>query len=513
MKLEPQPGFQTAALSTSADIAIIGGSAGSGKTFILELEPCRHVNNPNFGATIFRRTTTQIKSQGGLWDTSQKIYPITGAYPRHAVLEWVFPSGAKVKFSHLEHEKNILDWQGSQIPLIIFDELTQFTEYMFWYLVGRNRTDCGVRPYVRASCNPDPNSWVAKLIEWWIDQETGFPIAERSGVVRYLTRDGDRLVWGRTKAEVIEQCPHIFGTLQLVESGVDVEQMVKSFTFIPGTIYENKLFIAKDPSYLGTLLSLPEEEKRRLLKGNWKISLDGLMLCQWEKIERIFDNYPEADERPLRCITVDAARFGRDFAVIYVWKGWEVIFTVVYKISDAHDLNDRIERLRARYNVMKDDVLIDADGVGDGTVKLGSYEAFHGGSAPLPEPGIFQILKYKNLKTQCHYKMAQKVNEGAVRVSFNNETVEIHDATYPNGVLSMRIKIGSEVKDVRDLLKEDLRTWKRKETADEGVDTKQMITKEEQKNTLKRSPDWGDCFASRFFFELRPKRKTMTRTN
>jgi hypothetical protein len=341
MSLKPQVGFQEMALSTPADIAIIGGSAGGGKTWLLEVEPCRHYNNSKFGGTIFRRTTTQIRAQGGLWDTSQQIYPLLRAEPRESVLEWKFESGARVKFAHLEHEKNVEDYQGAQIPYIGFDELTHFTERMFWYMVSRNRDPgCGVKPYMRATCNPDPASWVAKLIEWWIDPVTGFPIKERAGVMRYFTRDGDAIVWGDTKQEVIDKCPHIFNRPDLLESDVNPQELVKSFTFIPGSIFDNKIFIKNDPGYLGNLLSLQPEEKARLLDGNWKISLDGLMLAEWNRIEHLFDNQREKNPLALRAITVDAARFGRDFAVIYVWKGWEVIHAVVFKISDVHDLNE-----------------------------------------------------------------------------------------------------------------------------------------------------------------------------
>ena len=40
------------------------------------------------------------------------------AEPFSSTLEWKFPSGAKVKFSHLEHDKTVLEWQGAQLPLI-----------------------------------------------------------------------------------------------------------------------------------------------------------------------------------------------------------------------------------------------------------------------------------------------------------------------------------------------------------------------------------------------------------
>ena len=110
-----------------------------------------------------------IRAEGGLWDASKSIYSlIDAAYPRDSRLEWVFPSNVKLKFSHLEYEKNIYDWQGSEIPFIGFDELTHFTSSMFFYLLSRNRSTCGVKPYIRATCNPDPDSWVADLIAWWI---------------------------------------------------------------------------------------------------------------------------------------------------------------------------------------------------------------------------------------------------------------------------------------------------------------------------------------------------------
>jgi hypothetical protein len=75
----------------------------------------------------------------------------------------------------------VYDWQGAQIPLICFDELTHFRAHQFFYMVSRNRSTCGVRPYIRATCNPDADSWVANFLAWWIDPETGFPIPERAG--------------------------------------------------------------------------------------------------------------------------------------------------------------------------------------------------------------------------------------------------------------------------------------------------------------------------------------------
>ena len=143
------------------------------------LEATRHASNSQFSSMIFRRTTPQIRNPGGLWDTSKEINLHLRARPKESELEWIFPSGSRMKMSHLEHENDKYNHQGAQYPLIMFDELTHFSKTQFLYLLSRNRSTCGVRPYVRATCNPDPDSWVADLVAPWIDQKTGFPIREK----------------------------------------------------------------------------------------------------------------------------------------------------------------------------------------------------------------------------------------------------------------------------------------------------------------------------------------------
>lgn len=256
IRIEPQPGPQTQFLTTPADIAIYGGAAGGGKSFALLLEPLRHHNNKKFGCVIFRRNSTQIRNQGGLWHESTQLYGPLGARPREAMLQWVFPSGLRVKFGILEHDKSVYDWHGSQIPLIGFDELTTFTERMFFYMMSRNRSTSGVPGYVRATCNPDVDSWVRKLIDWWIDKE-GFPIKERSGVLRWFIRINDNIIWADSKEALLKQY------------GEDV--LPKSFTFIPSTIYDNKILLSQDPAYLASLKALPRVEQMKLLGGNWNI--------------------------------------------------------------------------------------------------------------------------------------------------------------------------------------------------------------------------------------------------
>ena len=277
--LRPQPGPQEAFLRSEADITIYGGAAGGGKSFGLLLAPLQWSHVPGFGAVIFRRTTVQVRAEGGLWDDSAEIYPALGATPREQQLEWRFPSGASVSFAHMEYERNRLDWQGSQICLIGFDELTHFTWRQFSYMFSRNRSTCGVRPRIMATTNPDADSWVAGFIAWWIDQETGFPIPERAGVLRWFVQIGDDLVWSDSAEDLKERYPDL---------------IPMSVTFIPAKLEDNPALTSKDPAYRGKLMALDRVERERLLNGNWKIRPVAGMYFRREWFE-IVDQAPACD--------------------------------------------------------------------------------------------------------------------------------------------------------------------------------------------------------------------------
>ena len=243
-------------LKSRADIAIFGGAKGGGKSFSLLLGTTRHLGNGQFGAAIFRREGTQIHGQGGLWDTSELIYPHVGGNPMRYRNTWSFPSGAKVQFAHLSQEKDVRAWDGKQVPLIGFDELTHFSIQQFFYMLTINRSTCGVRPYIRATCNPDSDSWVASFLEWWIDQQTGYPIRERAGVLRWFVRDQGELIWGDTREELVARFP---------------KQLPKSVTFVPARLEDNPTLERIDPGYRANLLAQDLVQQERLLKGNWKI--------------------------------------------------------------------------------------------------------------------------------------------------------------------------------------------------------------------------------------------------
>lgn len=257
--LKPQPGAQETFLASNADIAITGGAAFGGKTYALLLECTRHIHRPGFRGAIFRRESKQISSPGGLRDTAMEIYPyLGGVYRSQPTQHWIFPSGATIDFLHLNQESDCLSYQGAQFGLIAYDEICHFSYYQFFYMLSRLRSMTGIRPYCRGSCNPDPDSWVSSFISWWIDQETGYPIYERSGVLRYMIRVNNEIIWGDSRQELLEN--------------YDCEEIdINSVTFVPSRISDNALGMTADPSYLGKLKAMSFVERSRLLDGNWKI--------------------------------------------------------------------------------------------------------------------------------------------------------------------------------------------------------------------------------------------------
>jgi predicted phage terminase large subunit-like protein len=288
VQLQPHVGPQQQFIDSDAQIAIYGGQAGGGKTWALLAEAARYIHVPGYGAVIFRRTSPQITNEGGLWDESMSIYPQLGGVPLHT-LDWVFSktsgSPANIGFRHLQYETDKLTWQGSQIAMLGFDELTHFTESQFFYMLSRNRSTCGVVPYVRATTNPisadDPiGGWVNRLIAWWIDQKTGLAIPDRSGKVRYFIRRQGELIWSDHRDELITRFGR--GDLGLHSRSQTIQP--KSLTFIPASLSDNPTLIEKDPTYQSNLLALPEVDRQRLADGNWNAKVQSGLFFKVAKL-------------------------------------------------------------------------------------------------------------------------------------------------------------------------------------------------------------------------------------
>ncbi|XDD52511.1 terminase family protein (plasmid) [Leptospira sp. WS92.C1] len=255
--IQAQPGPQERFLATPVDIAFFGGAKGGGKSYAITIDPLRYIHIPKFTAVFFRKNSTDLRKPGGLWDEANNLYPLLGGIARESpALEYRIKK-ASIQYHHLQLEKTKFSWEGSQVAGFYFDECNQFSEDTFFFMGSRNRSGSGVLPYVRATCNPDPDSWIRRFLDWWIDRDTGLPFPERDGKIRYFLRVKNEFYFADSKKELT----HSFRDF--------TEQDIRSVTFIRSSVYDNKILLEKNPGYLANLKSMADYERERYLEGNW----------------------------------------------------------------------------------------------------------------------------------------------------------------------------------------------------------------------------------------------------
>lgn len=254
---QPNPGPQTTFLSANEQEVLYGGAAGGGKSYAMLADPVRYLNNEHAKMLLVRKSTEELRE---LVSVSKMLYP--KAIPGIKFLErdktWVAPSGATLWMSYLDVDDDVTRYQGQAYNWIGFDELTQWgTPYAWNYMRSRLRTtrDSGLKLYQRATTNPGGagHSWVKKTFIdpakpgksfWATDPETGEMLKWPNG----HSREGEPLFERR---------------------------------FIPATLFDNP-YLADDGMYEANLLSLPEQQRKRLLEGNWDTA-DGAAFSEFNR--------------------------------------------------------------------------------------------------------------------------------------------------------------------------------------------------------------------------------------
>jgi predicted phage terminase large subunit-like protein len=150
---------------------LYGGECGGGKSEALVAAPLRWIHHPDFRAILFRRTFPELEKS--LIDRSSKLYPYFKASYNSSKHYWIFPSGARIYFGHLEHDKDVFSHQSAEYQYLGWDELTQFTETQYRYLISRLRGPAEIPIRIRAGTNPEPN-WVMHRWAPWVDRSPDY---------------------------------------------------------------------------------------------------------------------------------------------------------------------------------------------------------------------------------------------------------------------------------------------------------------------------------------------------
>lgn len=236
-------------------------SGNSGKTYTSLLIALKYMQHPRATGIIFRRTSVMLTSPGSIWHEAvslySQIYP-SGLKIRERKLEIVFPNGALLKFSHMQHATDMYDHKGGQYSLVIFDEATDFTEDMVVYLLSRMRNAyVDYKPKMFMMTNPHYDSFLRLWIQDYYLDARGIPIQERTGNKRWFFRQGNTMLWYNSREEAVKV------------HGEGADNGVSSFTFIGATCHDNPPLLKAQPGYITNLLNQPRVEMERLLLGSW----------------------------------------------------------------------------------------------------------------------------------------------------------------------------------------------------------------------------------------------------
>ena len=242
--------------------ALFGGAKGPGKTDSLLREGLRQVQNKNYRAVIFRRTYPRL---GEIIDRSFKYFrSLSASYSDKDIQlklpAWTFPSGAKYCFGHVHAEQDKYNYQGKEFHYMGFDQLEEFTESQYLFLLAQNRTtDEKIWCYTRATANPGGigHGWVKKR---FIDSLKKFP-----NEVKFFKRFQDE------DAECGESDP-----------------LALSRAFIPATVFDNPAILKNDPDYIKRLEQLPDSDRRALLLGDWDV-FAGQFFKMWRQASHVVE--------------------------------------------------------------------------------------------------------------------------------------------------------------------------------------------------------------------------------
>ena len=191
---------------------------------------------PNLQVYLFRRTMPELEKNHII--PSLQFFPQDIGKYREQKKRWDLHNGSMLHFCHVQHEKDVFNYQGTEIHVLLIDEVTTFTEFIYDYLRGRVR--CTL---------PVPEYWRHKVPGIYCSGNPG-NIGHVFCKQRFIDPKPPMEVWKTAKRD----------------GGMNRQ-------YIPSKLQDNPTLLINDPTYIDRVDALPEPYRTAYLEGDWDIFL------------------------------------------------------------------------------------------------------------------------------------------------------------------------------------------------------------------------------------------------
>mgnify|MGYP001599451725 FL=1 len=270
------PGPQTDFMLTPAEEVLYGGAKGGGKSHALRAFGVNYcMTYPGATVVLFRESFPQLE-ETHLLRIQQEIPPSVATYAT-AKHDLIFPNGSIFMFRYCEKDEDARRHDTAEFDVILFDELTAFSQFAYTYLISRCRS----------------------TKKWWPGPRI------RSGATPLGS--GHAWVQDRWRIETDDPIP----PFQIWRTPISEGGMTRQF--IPASVTDNVTLMEGDPTYVTRLRTLPYEEYQAAM-GNWSV-FTGQFFQRWRPdihVIAAFDIPPDWE----RFLCVDYG-FGAPYACLW----------------------------------------------------------------------------------------------------------------------------------------------------------------------------------------------------